>query len=270
MYLLYLDESGTHGGSPVTILGGIAVHEQDTWHLQRRLHGALRDALPAGQNPLDYELHAADIKSPKKPIRGKRRRTSEWLGVPLHVRLGVLDAGYEAIANYECQDAQYPIAYFGAVVDRFYADRETRAYEEVLHKFDEMLTRQGHQTGTHQRGIVIHDKRVIEKDIQSWTARWRHVAGRIGLLTHLSDVPFFADSRATRCIQAADFVTWALWRFYGLPTPDSRYIDHLWDGFDQVNGRMHGLIHVTPAFRAGGCGCRPCTSRVPSAAAIVP
>jgi hypothetical protein len=47
-YLLYLDESGTHGGSPVFILGGIAVHERDAWHLQNRLDGVLTRNLPPG------------------------------------------------------------------------------------------------------------------------------------------------------------------------------------------------------------------------------
>jgi hypothetical protein len=64
MYLLFLDESGTHVDSPVTIVAGIAVHEQDAWYLQRRLAGVLESHLPKGLNPLDFELHASEIKSP--------------------------------------------------------------------------------------------------------------------------------------------------------------------------------------------------------------
>jgi hypothetical protein len=29
VYLLFVDESGTHGGSPVFVLGGAAIHEDD-------------------------------------------------------------------------------------------------------------------------------------------------------------------------------------------------------------------------------------------------
>lgn len=29
MYLLFADESGTHGGSHAFVVGGIAIHEQD-------------------------------------------------------------------------------------------------------------------------------------------------------------------------------------------------------------------------------------------------
>lgn len=45
MYLLYLDESGAHGGSPAYILGGIAVHEHDVYHVQQRLEGMLQNSL---------------------------------------------------------------------------------------------------------------------------------------------------------------------------------------------------------------------------------
>jgi len=37
LYLCFIDESGTHGGSPVLVVGGIAIREEDAWHLQQRL-----------------------------------------------------------------------------------------------------------------------------------------------------------------------------------------------------------------------------------------
>jgi hypothetical protein len=155
-------------------------------------------------------------------------------------------------------------ALFGAVIDHSYKDRERRAYEEVLHKFDEMMTRQGNAPGgTHERGIVIHDRRVIERDVQAWVSTWRQMAGRIGQLTHLSDVPFFADSRASRLIQAADFISYGLWRYYG-PATNDQWSRSLWSHFDNAGGRMHGLIHVHPRFQQKACICPPCISRVPS------
>lgn len=259
MYLLYLDESGTHVGSPAFVLAGLAVHEQDAWHLQQKLNNVLVRRLPKGLRPVDFELHAAEIKNPVKMIRGKKVR-SAWAQVPVEQRFGVIGATFRAIANYGCQDPSRPCALFGAVVDGSYSDREERAYEEVLHKFDEMLTRHGHEAGTHERGIVIHDRRVIEDDVQAWTRSWREVAGRIGKLTHIVDVPFFADSRASRLIQAADFVAWGLFRYYG-PAQDEKWIKDLWASFDAVGTAMHGLIHVHPHFKARSCVCPPCASR---------
>lgn len=253
MYLLYLDESGTQAGSPVFVLAGIAVQEQDVWHLQQRLDKMLQRKLPQGLDPQEFELHAAEIKSPIK-----KKSKSNWAQVPLARRLEVLRATFGAVSGYEALDSRLPFRLFGAVVDQSYSDREQRAYEEVLHKFDEMLTRQASVTGIHERGIVIHDRRVLERDVQAWVSLWRRVAGRIGRLTHIVDVPLFADSQASRLIQAADFVAWGLNRSYG-DLKDSSWIKALWPKFDNSDGVMHGLIHVRPNYRS--CTCPPCASR---------
>jgi len=119
--------------------------------------------------------------------------------------------------------------------------------------------------GEHRRGIVIHDESNAETSVQAWTHRWREVEGRIpGKLGHIVDVPMFADSKASRMIQAADLVTFGLWRYYGLKDPDTTWIEHLWDRFIAPDGRMHGLIHVNPGFAKGKCGCPPCRDRMAS------
>ena len=236
------------------MLAGIAIQEQDVWHLQGRLERSLRSKLPQGLDPDDFELHATEIKSPNR--RGTR---SNWAQIPVATRFDVLRATFGVLTNFVCQDQKFPCSLFAAVVDRAYKDREPRAYEEVLHKFDEMLTRQANVAGgTHQRGMVIHDRRIIEKDVQGWVSTWRHIAGRIGRLTHIVDVPLFSDSRASRLIQAADFISWGLNRSYG-DAKDDKWIKPLWGRFDAADGIMHGLIHVSPDFR--NCQCPPCASR---------
>ena len=74
-------------------------------------------------------------------------------------------------------------------------------------------------------------------------------------------MPLFADSRATRALQAADLVAYALYRYYSRPggTHDERYIRRLWPQFDADDGRMHGLIHDSSYFHR--CGCPACISR---------
>jgi Protein of unknown function (DUF3800) len=258
VYLLYLDESGTHGNSTIFVLAGLAVHERDAWHLQNRIERVLTRRLPPGLVPQDFELHAADMKSPRRATA--KRAASEWLQVPIPVRMRIMSETYAAITTYQAIDPDHPVALFGAVVARDgRSGYEERAYEEVLHKFDELLTRQAHRLGTgHETGIVIHDRRVVERAVQRRTERWRHVRGRLGTLTHLADVPFFADSRASRLLQAADFVNWALQRFYG-PLAEERRVQRLWSHFDADRGVMHGLIHVHRGYRT--CACPPCVSR---------
>lgn len=255
MYSLYLDGSGTHGGSPVFILAGVAVHEQDAYHLQQRFEAPL-GALPSGRDPRDFELHAAEMKNPNAS------KGSRWQGVPWPIRRRILNNSYRALRSYQCIDAANPCVFFGAVVERSYRDYEERAWEEVLHKFDEMLGRQGKLAGEHQRGIVIHDRSSTERQVQNWADKWRQLSGRIGTLTHMTDVPFFSDSRASRLLQAADFVAWALWRYYGVRDRDDRWMKPLWNHFDSEGGKMHGLIHVSRSYRQGQCDCPPCKARL--------
>jgi hypothetical protein len=152
---------------------------------------------------------------------------------------------------------------FGAVVDRVYPDRERRAYELVLKKFDDMLRRVNKKLPAPQRGLVVHDERVLlEKSIQSWTADWREVAGKLGRLNNFADVPLFADSKASRLLQAADFVSWSLWRYYCVAPRDNRYVASLWPKFDTVGANLHGVIHVAPDYAKGTCNCMPCQSRL--------
>jgi len=57
VYLLFADESGTHGGSHALVIGGLAVHEQDVQALQRALDRCVAQPLKLGDVD-DYELHA--------------------------------------------------------------------------------------------------------------------------------------------------------------------------------------------------------------------
>lgn len=255
MYLLFLDESGTHGRSPVFIVGGLAVHEQDAWHLQERLESELRRSVPEFVNFVDLELHGSEIRSPKPE--------SGWFGLPFPVRARVLTRSVQALTRYSPVDDDKAPALFAAVVDRAYDDYEERAYEEVLNRFNQMLVRRGYEggSGLHERGLVIHDRRVVERDIQSQTQMWRRASGRIGRLTHLADVPLFADSYASRLIQAADLVCYSMWRYYGTERSDPQYATVLWPRFDHAEGVVHGLVHVWRGFSRGEACCPACESR---------
>ena len=235
------------------MLSGLAVAEADAWHLQRRLTDTLQSALPAGADPGQFELHAGEIKSP-------RGGPGIWSTIAVGDRFRVLHRTYDALATFDPTEASHPLTLFGAVVDRRWPNHTRIAYEEVLNKFDTMLQRIGNRLGERQTGFVIHDRNYLEAHVQRAVEDWRQMAGRLGTLRHLADVPVFADSRASRLIQAADFVCWALWRYYGLSEPDERWIARLWSLFDSDDRVMHGLTHMSSQFTRG-CTCPPCASR---------
>jgi len=267
LYLLFLDESGTHGGSPVLIVSGLAIHENDALHLQQKLESFLHNRIstpPLSLNAQEFELHATDIKN----------GTNGWGVVRYLERISLMKGMFQTLKLYDPVNEEYPLIFFGAAVDREKVPnrraREQLAYELVLNKFDDMLGRvnRGHPL---QKGLVIHDQRVVhggrrviteERAIQEWTRAWREVAGRVGRLHNFADIPLFADSQATRLIQAADFISYALWRSYGMGVRDNMWLNQIIGRFDSVNGVMHGLIHMSSDFARGSCTCIPCRNRL--------
>ncbi|PKT99429.1 hypothetical protein, partial [Neisseria meningitidis] len=185
---------GTHGGSHSFVLGGVAVHEDDAPRLQTELDQLVIKHL--GRVPVnleDYELHATELRNAKKPSpqtankSQKHKPVSIWAHETRKVRLGLLSDAYKLVANFSPADPSLPLAFFGVVVDRHFRpnwtpmEREEFTYEVLLNKFDTGLRMSQRRTGHANKGLVIHDRRVVaERDIQSWTSGWRVAAGKVG------------------------------------------------------------------------------------------
>src|SRR6266545_2926658 len=176
MYLLYLDESGTHPSSTVFVLGGIAVHESDAFGLQGALTGVIRQVAPRGIPLETVELHAAELKEPRRvrwqAARRGRVKVSPWEAVPANARFWAMHETYRQLATYSPREAVNPVVAFVAVVEKSFADYEERAYEELLHRFDEFLTRRAHvaRVDVHELGLVVHDRHeATERSVQGWT-----------------------------------------------------------------------------------------------------
>lgn len=270
MYLLFVDESGTHGANAhAFVLGGVAIHEDDAARLQRALDDLVIQHL--GRVPVnleEYELHAGEMRNAKRPVGQSTARTSVWASMARLDRLRLLDAGYDLLSQFRPQDPNLPLWMFGVVLDAHFRHgelpikREQFAYEVLLNKFDLMLKKLRDEDHAPNRGLVIHDRRVVaEADIQSWVTGWRAAAGDVGQLRNLADVPLFTDSRATRLLQVADLVAYALYRRYA-SHPDPQYFSRIWPEFHRDRaGQLHGLVHFTPDFGRGACGCESCAAR---------
>ena len=249
LYLSFIDESGTHGDSPVTVVAGLMLHEEDVWHLQQRLDSFLSKRLRAlGQDPSLFELHATEL------WRGKK----EWSAVRRTDRHKILDGAYGCLAGYRPVNPNLPLRLLGVVLDRDGTAWEDRAYGLVAKKFDDYVYRMSTKSAVRQRGLIIHDRSSVEQRLQSWTAQWRAATSPLGRLRNLADVPLFADSKATRALQAADLVAYALYRYYS-NSYDDRFTRRLWPMFDADQGRMHGLFHQCRDYKS--CPCPACENR---------
>lgn len=73
-----------------------------------------------------------------------------------------------------------------------------------------------HRGGQTQRGIIVFDKATYETDIQSLATDFRKFGW--GVIHNLCEVPLFLDSKASRLVQAADLIWYALFpRRHGMP-----------------------------------------------------
>ena len=130
---------------------------------------------------------------------------------------------------------------FGAVVEKQAIspdDGLEYAFEQIISRFDRFLGRM-HKKNNTQRGLLILDKSTQETRLQRLTRDFRMNGHRWGRLNNLVDVPFFVDSKATRAIQYADMVAYALWRHF--EKGDSEFYNVIDTAFDAEGGVRHGL-----------------------------
>ena len=112
------------------------------------------------------------------------------------------------------------------------------AFEQLSSRFDQYLTRL-HKVGDTQRGIIIFDKSTYETTLQSLATDFRTIGHRWGVIRNFSEVPLFLDSKASRLIQLADLIAYAIFRYF--ERGDNRFFSIIQNRFDSEGGVIHGL-----------------------------
>lgn len=228
MHLLYLDESGT-ASDPTQkhfVLAGIAVSERATHWIERELDHVAKRFSP--QDPSSIELHG----SPMRSGRGM------WRQFKYQERI---EAIKEALAKGIVSQSNR-VRLFGAVVKKSSlhgVDPVETAFEQLSSRFDMFLRRCWIKHHDKQRGIIIFDKASTERRIQTLARDFKTIGHRWGRTTNYAEVPVFLDSQASRLIQLADLVAFALYRFY--EHNDNAYYDVIKHRFDTDGGVEHGL-----------------------------
>ncbi len=130
------------------------------------------------------------------------------------------------------------------------------AFEDICQRFDLFLARKSRE-GDRERGLIILDRSTEETSIQRLSRNFRRLGTQWGAVRHLADTPLFIDSRASRLVQMADHIAYAVFRRYN--EGDAQYFDVIAHRFDETDGRIHGLSHrhSTPQT----CACPACLSR---------
>jgi hypothetical protein len=243
MHLLYLDDSGSvkNPDDRHIILAGLAVFERQPHWFSKSMDAIAERCWP--ESPSTLEFRGADI------FAGRRH----WRGISRDARDLAYREALEVLAK------SRHVKLFGAVIHKAAIspdDPMEYAFEQLCNRFDRFLGRL-HAAGDTQRGLIILDESSYETSLQSLSRNFRNLGHRWGRLYNLCDVPLFVNSQATRMIQYADLVAYAMRRYF--EKGDPALFDIIAHRFDSEGGVVHGLVHYTPTGMV--CNCFACRQR---------
>ena len=234
MHLLYLDESGSDHASRHFILAGVSFFERSTHWAEQRLNDVVRE-LTAGDIH-ELELHGAPMHGGRGPWRRIERQVRRD-AIRNALRTGVADNQHARV--------------FGAVIHKDHCgqrDTVELAFEELCRRFDTYLAGMHRQKNT-QRGIIILDKSSTEQRVQRLAREFKYNGHAGGRTMNYAEVPLFLDSQASRLIQLADLVAYAMYQHY--EHGNTVYMDLFRHRIHRGTGQMGGLYEcletITPA-----------------------
>ena len=228
MHLLYLDESGSVGNpnERFFVLAGFAVFEREPHWIDKDLNEIAARFSP--QNPDAIEFHGSPMRSGKGLWRQFQSAERDK---------AIVDALIIGIRQ------RYPknLRLFAAVLEKAKfsgQDVVQVAFEQVSSRFDQFLGRL-HKRNDTQRGLILFDKCATERRLQTLAREFKSTGHTYGVTRNFADVPVFVDSEATRLIQLADLVAYAMFRHF--EHDDSKCFNLISHCFDSEGGVVHGL-----------------------------
>jgi len=225
LHLLYADESGNVAdpNQRFFVLSGFSTFERNGFWLSSHLDRIASRFDPA--NPNSIELHG-------NPMLGGK---GIWHRIPLQERIDAIQEALEVFAGSNSSNR-----IFACVVLKTAAPKDIveYAFEQLSSRFDQYLMRLFRKNDT-QRGLIIFDKSTYESTLQSLATDFRTIGHRWGVLRNLSEVPLFLNSKASRLIQLADLISYAIFRNF--ERQDSRFYSIIQNRFDSEGGIIHGL-----------------------------
>lgn len=246
VYILYVDESGNESNPDDRhfVLAGLAVFERQAFYLASALERLQTDHL-AGYEPIPFHVSAM------------RARRGVWRSIPSTARDAVLAGVAERIARVR----KPGLVLLAAVIEKGESlhgeDAVRRATEELCRRFDIFLMRRKQEANDPQRGLIVFAEGRFDQRAKVWVKGFRTLGTTWGVLRNLSDIPYFAPMQETRLLQAADYVSHAVFTLY--EDRDACLVKPILHRFCEEGGTLHGLVHVRPSRRR--CDCPACESR---------
>lgn len=228
MHLFYIDESGSVAdpAQKYFILAGVSIFERKTHWVEQELNKIALEF--SSSEPHLIELHGSPMRSGREG----------WKAYSLTSRLEAIKNSLAVIAK------NYPkgVRLFGAVVKKdclVGQDPVEHAFEQLASRFDLFLKRLHNKYQDTQRGLMLFDESTTEQRIQTLAREFKYLGHSWGKISNFAEVPVFLDSKASRLIQLADLVAYALFRFYEYD--DASFYDVIKNCFDSEGGVNHGL-----------------------------
>ena len=228
---MYADESGSIAdpGQRHFVLAGVSVFEREPHWIEQELDKIAARFDP--NQPHSIELHGSPMRTGDRGwdqyARAERERA-------------MLDALRAGVSD---RHARF-VRLFGVVLEKSNLsgqDIAKVAFEQLSSRFDQFLRRLHTQKGDTQRGLIVFDKSSTEQRIQTLAREFKHAGHSFGVTRNYAEVPVFVDSKASRLIQLADLIAYALFRHF--ERGDSKYYDVIAHRFDAEGGVVHGLYH---------------------------
>ena len=294
MYLLYVDHSGEvyNPLEKYFVIGAVAVFERTVYFLSEALNELQRAHLPELTERVEF--HASAIRRHEKPpwdsITGeKRRELFEAIYrtiAEMHTSASIFGQAVEksfVVPGFkermgdalrrkkEAEDRVESLRGPGraeakAEARRAHEESETLARQIVARGFEGLCTQfefflrefyDETRPEQQQRGLMIFDHASYQREIEFLMEQYRSIGTRVTRLYNVAEVPLFTRSDASRMLQIADFVSFAIYRRY--ESGDTAFFDAIAGRFHERDGVVHGLAHVASSFSA--CMCSACLSR---------
>ena len=251
MYLLYLDEAGTHSGARHFVLAGVAVYEHSAYwptealnRLQAQYFPNVRESVRFHASP----LRASDTQRVDAPFdvlsaSSRRKLLADLCAVAqqTHGRLFAVVIEKSALSGGE----------------NYYE----RALEEMIARFDLYLNRLYRERQQRNKGLIVIADSQDKKRLEAISRRFVAEGTRWNKIYNVLDIPLFTLSQNSRLLQIADLVANTVYGRY--ERGYFKDFDLMTHKFDQTrNGPIHGLVHIRPSM-ASQCYLPCCLSRRP-------